>query len=157
MPFPERNFHFGTPQTNFSGFKKEKAKKKKKKSSAHFHTFPTVSFLLPFYNFPFPLHFLLFSLFSLPFFPLLLFSPSFLFSSFPLQKFPQNIPRVSDSPTSPTPNYPTVGTLWPQSLSLCCFWQNIYYADSADMRWLRLQTWEVLPVLKRYGNAMIPY
>ena len=31
MLFPSRNFHFGRPKTNFSGFKKGKAKKKKKK------------------------------------------------------------------------------------------------------------------------------
>ena len=38
--FPFSNFfsHFGTPQTNFSGFKKWQSKQKR--SSAHFHTFP---------------------------------------------------------------------------------------------------------------------
>ena len=29
--FPSRNFHFGRPKINFSGFKSEKQKKKKKK------------------------------------------------------------------------------------------------------------------------------
>ena len=59
--FPVEIFHFGTPLTNFNGFKKVTRKKKgKKRSSAHFHNF---SLQLTFY----PYNFLCFSIY--PFFP----------------------------------------------------------------------------------------
>ena len=129
---PVINFHFGTPRTNFSGFrewraskkkKKKKKKKDKRKSSAHFHTLsPSIfSFPPPFLQFPlFPSFLSLlfpFSLFVSLFvslsssFPLPSLSPFFLLSSFPpsLQNFPRNFPTVGDSPTSPiTPSYVTV-------------------------------------------------
>ena len=122
--FSGRNFHFGTPQTNFSGFKSEKKKKKKTKNKTnkqtnktkqsfyphfHFHTFdPSVLsfqvFPLPFHDLPsFPLHFFL--VFLAPLFPFLLCFPlPSLFPSFrlPSKIFPQNFPRLGDSPTSPT-------------------------------------------------------
>ena len=47
--FPSRNFHFGRPNTNFSGFKKSKGKKKK--SSATPACYVTVTFPL-FFSFP---------------------------------------------------------------------------------------------------------
>ena len=48
--FPVKNFHFGSPKTNFCRFEKWKAK--------DFSLLPVSIFRLPFYNFPsFPLHF----------------------------------------------------------------------------------------------------
>ena len=114
--FPVENFHFGTPQTNFSGFKKKK--REKGRSSAHFHTFPPLIWSFP--SSPFTISFLfystfLFSLPKLPLYPFLLFFPlpSF-FSSFPLpSKISPNFPRVGNSPTSPTPSSTTANhTCW---------------------------------------------
>ena len=67
--FSRRNFHFGRPLTNFSGFKKwPKKKKKKKKGGVFLSTW--LPFLLRIYIFYFLPSFLLplmFSLFSSPF------------------------------------------------------------------------------------------
>ena len=102
--FPCRNFHFGTPQTNSSGFKKWK----KKGSSAHFHTFP-FHFKFSCSLFTISLLFLSISLFFPCLFPFLFFFPLpslFLRSPF-FPNFPPNFLRVGDSPTSSTPSYTT--------------------------------------------------
>ena len=131
--FLRRNFHFGIPQTNFSGFKKlqEKNKKTNKQTNKQnktkqnkakyrnknknktkqkhpqviFHTYP-----LPFWVFSslynISLLFLSLSPLSLP-----LVSPSSSFSPLPslflpppfLQNSPPNFLRVGDLPTLPTP------------------------------------------------------
>ena len=68
--FPVENFHFGRPETNFSGFEKwEEIKKNKKiKSSPHFVNFSTFHF--QFSTFPFTIFLLFFSIFApFPFFP----------------------------------------------------------------------------------------
>ena len=91
-----RGFHFGTPQTNFSGFKRWQAKKRKKKSFAHFYTFsPSVlSFPPPLLQFPSPL-----SIFPCLFSPSLLFSPppSLFPSSFPLSSLPPSFKNYPET------------------------------------------------------------
>ena len=86
--FPNRYFHFGTPQKNFSDFKKWIAKKS---SSAHFHIFPPSIFSFLKFSSPFFTILLLsIFLFSLPLFSLSSYFPSpFPFPPFPfLPKFP---------------------------------------------------------------------
>ena len=108
---PGRNFHFGTPQTNFSCFKNRQAKKKGR-SATHFHTFsPSI---LSFFSSPFTISLLFRSIFPPLFlaslFPFLPFPLCLPFSFFPFQNFPPNFPRVGDSPTSPTSPTPSYTT-----------------------------------------------
>ena len=71
MLFPGRNFYFGRPKTNFSGFQKWEKKKKVLSSFCNFYTF---HFQYPI--FPFTI-FLLFSIFTpFPIFPCLFFPRS---------------------------------------------------------------------------------
>ena len=112
--FPRTNFHLGTPETNFSGFKKWQAKKtnkqtNKKKNLCSFHNI----FPLPFFSFPPP--FLTISLLFLSIFPFFLASVfPFILSPFlpKLPKSPPHFPRVGDSPTSPTSPTPSYATAW---------------------------------------------
>ena len=112
---PPQNVHFGTPQTNFSGFKKWQAKKKKKKKKKRSCSF---SYLSPFIPLPFHFKFFsspftsfpsFFSPFSFSLFPFLLFSPFLFSSSFPFSSFPpskQNFPQTFQG-WVPTPSYAT--------------------------------------------------
>ena len=89
--FPHRNFHFGTPQTNFIGFRKWQARKKKVLCSFSYLSPSIVSFSPPLFTISFfflsIFPFFLASLF--PFLLFFLFLPFFLLSLY-LPKFPPN-------------------------------------------------------------------
>ena len=88
--FPEENFHFGTPKTNFSGFEKWQ---EKKKSCPHFVTFPPSIFNFP----PSLLQFFFFSSQFSPLFPF--FLPSF----FPGRSAEISLSEVSGGHSAPCP------------------------------------------------------